>query len=221
MTTLSGLVLDVDDTLYLERDYVRSGFARVGEWLAIEHGVHGVGDEAWRLFAQGRRRTTIGDALGSMGGPSHLLAECVEVYRLHRPGIELMPDARQLLEAAAGSMPLAVVTDGPAVSQRAKCDVLGIGPMVNRIVITDELGMSKPDRRVFQAAVEGWAGDQGSFVYVADNPAKDFVAPLEMGWRAIRVRRRGSLHQAEKTPSGVLEVDDLTALADDIRASTK
>lgn len=36
---------------------------------------------------------------------------------------------------------------------------------------------------------------RGRFVYVADNPGKDFIAPKELGWGAIRVRRPGGLHE--------------------------
>ena len=32
------VTFDLDDTLYLERDFVRSGFAAVGAWLATERG---------------------------------------------------------------------------------------------------------------------------------------------------------------------------------------
>ena len=33
LSEIDVLVLDIDDTLYLERDYVRSGFKCVGEWV--------------------------------------------------------------------------------------------------------------------------------------------------------------------------------------------
>src|SRR5690606_10373283 len=36
--------------------------------------------------------------------------------------------------------------------------------------------------------------------HVADNPAKDFVAPRRLGWRTVRVRRPGGLHAG--VPSG-------------------
>jgi putative hydrolase of the HAD superfamily len=46
MTTaaIRCVVFDVDDTLYLERDYVRSGFDSVGAWLQRDSGVVGFSD---------------------------------------------------------------------------------------------------------------------------------------------------------------------------------
>ena len=29
---------------------------------------------------------------------------------------------------------------------------------------------------------------------MADNPAKDFVSPRQLGWRTVRIRRTGGLH---------------------------
>lgn len=211
MTAIEGLVLDVDDTLYLERDYVRSGFAHVDVWLDAEHGIEGVGAEAWRLFLAGSRRTTLGDALMTVTGGTALLRACIEQYRQHDPDICLLPDAIALLERVEGRMPIAVVTDGPAASQRAKCRALGVDGLAEPVVITEEMSTSKPDPVVFDAAVAGWGLDPKHCVYLADNPTKDFVAPLAMGWQAVRVRRTGGLHEALPTPAGVHEIADLSS----------
>jgi len=48
-------VLDIDDTLYLERDYVRSGFCAVGRWLAEHQNVEDFFERAWALFEAGAR----------------------------------------------------------------------------------------------------------------------------------------------------------------------
>jgi hypothetical protein len=48
---------------------------------------------------------------------------------------------------------------------------------------------------------------------VADNPAKDFVAPHRLGWRTVRVRRPDSLHA--DVPSGA-DVDAEIASLDDL-----
>ena len=75
---IAGVMLDVDDTLYLERDYVRSGFEAVAEWCRDEWGVADVGERAWALFLGGRRRTTLTDALAASGKTpdGHRAAAC-------------------------------------------------------------------------------------------------------------------------------------------------
>ncbi len=56
---------------------------------------------------------------------------------------------------------------------------------------------------------------------MADNPAKDFVAPHRLGWRTVRVRRAGGLHAEEPSGADVdVEIAGLgeldTALAWDV-----
>jgi len=37
-------------------------------------------------------------------------------------------------------------------------------------------------------------GPARGFVYVADNPRKDFIGARQLGWRTVRVRRDGGEH---------------------------
>jgi putative hydrolase of the HAD superfamily len=208
---IRGVVLDVDDTLYLERDYVRSGFDAVGAWCREEWGVHDVGERAWALFLGGRHRTTLTDALAASGKDTTdaELQLVVDVYRSHVPRIVASADAREFLLRQAGQVRLGVITDGSAVSQRAKCQALGLDAIADPVVITADLGTSKPDPSVYRLIEDRWSLSGPELVFVGDNPAKDFQAPLELGWHSVRVRRGGSLHFEVATPDGVTEVPDL------------
>jgi len=66
-----GVVFDMDDTLYSERDYVRSGFGVVAQHAASTT------DEAtilfawlWSAFEAGRRDDTIDGLFGAFPSPS-------------------------------------------------------------------------------------------------------------------------------------------------------
>jgi len=198
------VVLDIDDTLYLERDYVRSGFAAVGVWARDELGVDDLGDRAWAAFEAGVRRTIFDEALSGAGveATDDLVPRLVEVYRSHAPTIELLTDARDWLDGLAPHVALAVVTDGPLASQQAKAEALLLSRWADLIVFTETLGSGrgKPHPAAFEQLERevGLAGDRCA--YVADNPAKDFVAPHRLGWRTVRVRRVGGLHA--DVPSG-------------------
>jgi putative hydrolase of the HAD superfamily len=210
------VVLDIDDTLYLERDYVRSGFTAIGDWARDELGVEGLGDRAWAAFEAGTRRTIFDEALAGAGieANGELVPRLVEVYRSHVPTIEMLADARAWLDGLAPHVALAVVTDGPLASQQAKAEALLLGRWADLIVFTETLGPGhgKPHPAAFEH-LEREVGLQGDrCAYVADNPAKDFVAPHRLGWRTVRVRRPGGLHA--DVPSGD-DVDvEISTLAD-------
>src|SRR5437588_9393100 len=170
--------------MYLERDYVRSGFEAVGRWAEVELGVRGLAEKAHELFATGRRGTTLGDALEALTGPvsGDVVLQLVHVYRNHCPTIRMLPDAAKLLEVVSERSRVAVLTDGLEASQRAKLKALGIAAVADPVVVTEALGADyrKPSTRAFaliEATLQA-CGDQ--LVYVADNPLKDFIAPAQL-----------------------------------------
>lgn len=215
--TVEVVVFDLDDTLYLERDYVRSGFAACGRWLEAEHGLAGFGDAAWRLFAEGVRGDTFDRALADLGhGPDRPLVEClVQVYRAHDPDIAMLPDARRAVAELGAGRRLGVVTDGPEASQAAKARRLGTADWSAVTVLTATLpaGSGKPSPVAFELIERRLGADGDACAYVADNPAKDFGGPAVLGWRTVRVRRAGQLHEhVESGPDVAAEIAELDAL---------
>jgi len=211
------IVWDVDDTLILERDFARSGFAAVGEWLAVEHGVKGFFAEAWAAFERGVRGTIFNEALDKLRVKvvdDTIIPMLVRVYREHPPNIHMLGDAAEVMEVAhAIEIPMAVITDGPLEMQRSKANALGLSRRCAPVVFGwqqgKEFGKPHPSSYVEVQQHHDVSGD--ALVYIADNPHKDFVAPRELGWRTVRLRRPSSLHA--DAPSGD-DVDcEVTSLA--------
>lgn len=193
-----AIVLDLDDTLYLEETYVRSGIAWVSNWLEREAGLSGFQAEAETLRRMGVRERLFDRALARLGFVPRpaFVDTLVALYRAHPPSITLAADAEAFLATDHG-FALALITDGYAVAQRAKIAALGLHRFAIRpIICTDEWGPGywKPHIRAFEAVEAGCAGACDGFVYVADNPAKDFLAPRKLGWRTVQIDRPGAVH---------------------------
>lgn len=219
---VDAIVLDIDDTLYLERDYVRSGFHAVGRWAQRELGIEDFSSLAWAAFESGSRRTIFDDVLTACGARSDdaVITELVARYRTHTPAITLAADARQGLDRWRDHAALAAITDGPLSSQQAKARALGLDAWTSTVVFTADLGpgKGKPDPAAFELVQEKLGVDGKGCVYVADNPAKDFVGPRSLGWRTVRVRRRLSLHaeiaSGDDVDHEITNLDQLDALLD-------
>lgn len=200
---LELIVFDMDDTLYLERDYVRSGFAAVGRELSKERGVEGFATAAWNLFLQGIRRNTFNIVLRALIGPSgeKLVPDCVDIYRNHIPEISLLDDAKNLLSVIGTEFSTALITDGPQESQTAKARALDLYNRLDNVILTSELGprAGKPAVDSFRKLEMEFDKSGQQCMYVGDNPAKDFIAPLALGWATWRVRRPLSLHENIET----------------------
>lgn len=196
------IVFDLDDTLYRECDYVRSGIRSVDIWVQWRLGVHGFADAATKLWNAGRRERLFDATLSRLGlpaGPS-TIAAMVAVYRDHVPHIRLAPDARAFLASDHG-FSLALISDGFGSTQRRKTAALGLSRYpFDPIIYTDDWGRAfwKPHRRAFEAVEAAHCGRSDRFVYVADNPAKDFLAPRALGWATVQLDRARAIHS--RTP---------------------
>lgn len=196
---VDAIVLDIDDTLFLERDYVRSGFETLDRWARRELGIEDFGERAWASFEGGNRATIFDEVLCSCGQPPNdaLITELIARYRTHTPTIALAPDARAALERWSDrQIGLAVVTDGNVSSQQAKTRALELERWASLVIYTAELGhgTTKPHPEAFEKVQAHLEADGKRCVYLAGNPAKDFGGPKSLGWRTIRVRRDQGLH---------------------------
>ena len=200
-------VLDLDDTLYLERDYVRSGFVSVDHWIQQELNVTGFLKKAWQLFLDGERGKIFNQALSEMNlDDSGIVEKLVSVYRSHEPSINLEPDAAFFLDSKP-KRNLSIITDGYSISQWAKINALKLKDKVRQTIVTGDWGKEfwKPHHRAFEHVSK--SHDPLECIYIADNPEKDFKAPEQLGWaESIRIRRPGGLHFHLETPSRCIEV---------------
>jgi putative hydrolase of the HAD superfamily len=205
------VVFDLDDTLYLERDFVRSGFAAVGAWLATQHGVRGFEACAWRQFEAGRRGDIFDQVLPRLGvDPERaLIRRLVRVYREHRPSIRLEPAAADLIARLNGHCLLAVLTDGFQDTQRRKIEALALEARCRPIVCTDQWGREhwKPSPKGFQHIQDVLGVAPERCIYIGDNPAKDFRAPKALGWRTLRLRHPQGEHARAAAASPLDEPD--------------
>ena len=214
------VVFDLDDTLYLERDYVRSGFRAVGEWCTEHLGLEGIQEQAQALFDQGRRGDIFDAALDCLGvgRDARTVAAMVRIYREHAPNIKLLPDAVECLARLQDRVYLGVLTDGNSISQWAKIDALGLRGRFDATVVTGNWGADffKPHVKGYQYLESRSEQCRGRFVYVADNPSKDFFAPHTLGWNTIRVRRPGGLHEHQECLAELarFEVPNLESVPD-------
>jgi putative hydrolase of the HAD superfamily len=215
------LVFDLDDTLFLECDYVRSGFAVVGEWAQRNLGIAGFSNRAWACFKAGHRGRIFDIVLKQIGcDPApHIIQAMVSVYRTHRPQITILPDAAECLAFFRDTALLALITDGPPESQSQKVSALQLEPLFQMIVFTGTWGstFSKPHVRAFHTVQTRLKPSDRRFIYVGDNPVKDFVTPAALGWQTVRIRRPEGLYarcEARPGEAAAVEFADLTRLRD-------
>ena len=198
---ITTVVFDLDDTLYDEVAYCKSGFASVSEFLAgmpEMPSAERLFDAFWKQFTGGNHTKTFNAALEGLGigYDGKLIRGLIEIYRNHVPIIELPKESRDVLLQLSGKFTLALLTDGFLPAQRLKVQALGLEKYFSSIIYTEQLGREfwKPSPAGFEKLMEALDARPETVVYVADNEMKDFIAPNRLGFVTIQIIRPARLH---------------------------
>ncbi len=205
-----AVVFDLDDTLYSERDYMRSGFRAVAALLPE------LPDAEARLWAAWETgKPAIDAVLAESGIDESRKDACVVAYRTHTPDIRLYDGVPVLFdELRRRGLKIGILTDGRPEGQRAKLAALGLEPLVDAVVITDELGgaeFRKPCDIPFRVMQRKLGVPFEAMVYVGDNPNKDFIAPRQLGMRSVWLDNAEGLYTAPCDLPRITEPKGVTA----------
>jgi putative hydrolase of the HAD superfamily len=182
-----AVVFDLDDTLYKEREFVRSGFYQVSKFIQGSCGFDCF-ENLMQMFREGKNPI---EWAATRFGLSESIQDMVKIYRYHLPDLTLDPAIKQavaLLKSQCKA--IGVLTDGRSLTQRNKLLSLGLIDVIDLLVISDEIGSTKPSIRNYQLFEDVFG--TSNLVYVGDNFTKDFVTANQRGWLTIGVRDDGT-----------------------------
>lgn len=180
-SSVRGVIFDLDDTLYSEKEYVRSGYRAVSDYLG-----GGYEDRLWAYFEE--KKPAIDELLKDLDRISEKAA-VLDIYRGHKPDICLYDGVVNLISGLKQKgIRIGIITDGRPEGQRNKIEALGLNNLVDDVIITDELGgiqFRKPCDIAFRILQTKWRLPASDILYVGDNPVKDFQAPQQLGMKNI------------------------------------
>jgi putative hydrolase of the HAD superfamily len=199
---ITAVIFDLDDTLYDEIDYCRSGFACVAQFLTKPPRTptaDRIFDCLWSQFTSGNRTRTFNAALEELAIPydDNLINELIKVYRSHIPKITLPADSREVLSQLTGRYKLALLTDGFLPAQQLKVQALGLEKHFKHILYTEQLGREfwKPSPMGFEKLMQTLNESPQNAAYIADNEKKDFIAPNRLGFFTVQLIRPARIHE--------------------------
>lgn len=132
--------------------------------------------------------------------------------RLAMESYRLYDDARGVLSTLQqANIRLGLVTNGAPDTQRSKLQALGIEPYFDAIVVSGELGMAKPDPRVFEAALEQLDVEAGTACHVGDNLHTDVAGANAAGLLSVWLNRYGARRKTSE-PEPWAEITTLSDL---------
>lgn len=216
---INTLVFDIDDTLYQEIDYVFSGFRAVDNWLKEKFDITDFYKLATYLFNSGERENVFNNTLEllNVNYNESMIFKMVSVYRTHKPNIELLEDARWVIDNLHENINKGIISDGYLVTQKQKVDALNLKEKFNTIILSDLYGRSnwKPSPFPYNQVAKELNCSHNECVYIGDNLKKDFVTAKKLGWLTVHVKRNVGIYSdivVDKELNAQYQINDLREL---------
>ena len=134
---------------------------------------------------------------GMTDAEARRLSEFLDTYYLDRLAEQknLIPGAIELIDAIKNRWPdirIGVLSNGFADVQHRKIRNAGLQDKIDLTVLSDDIDVNKPDRRLFEHAARMAASEQpDSNLLIGDNPTTDIAGALCAGWHAVWFDRNG------------------------------
>jgi putative hydrolase of the HAD superfamily len=172
-------------------DYLRAIDAASSDLLSADYDADAPYAEAMAEWLTWYRRGFFRNGLRAFGIDDEGLAdEMLDRYVASRHAHHrVYPETFEVLDALAGRFPLVLVTNGPGHHQRAKVEAVGFGPYFADIVVSGEVGIAKPDARMFNAAltITGVRADEA--IMIGNNLPRDIGGAQACGIAGAWVNR--------------------------------
>lgn len=205
----SFFVFDLDDTLYPEIDFLKSGYKAIANYLYPKIGVdiyqtifdlYKNGNNAFQWIVDSYSRTITMENL-------------IQIYREHVPSITINKDAKSFLNSLKErNIPLGIITDGRSITQRNKLKSLGISDLFVDIIISEEFGSEKPNPKNYTFFEDKYP--QSDFYFFGDNTKKDFLTPIQLGWTCFCIKDKGyNIHKQTANKLSLIYIDSFNDIS--------
>lgn len=114
----------------------------------------------------------------------------------------LFDDARPCLDwLRASGLQLAAITNAPSGYQRKKIAAVGLADAFDALVISAEIGVAKPDPRIFHAACDELGLRPEEVVHVGDKLDTDALGASRAGLQGVWLNRGGTQDPSASVPT--------------------
>lgn len=187
-------VFDLDDTIYMEYNYKKSGIKyilKVLKNLGFNY--------KFNLMYLMSLDDPFQHIIEKLSLPRHSVNNLIWQYRLHKPNIKLNEKTNKLIKylnyKSAG---IAILTDGRSFSQRQK--LISLGLIKYPFYISEEYNDKKPQLKRLKLIMKTFNAE--NYVYVGDNVNKDFFGPNKLKWLTIGLKKSNlNIHKTKKNLS--------------------
>lgn len=222
---IAALTIDLDDTLWPVWPAIQGAERQLHAWLAVHaprfaqshdvQGLRALRDQValehpeWGHDFTAVRLESLRRGLTNHGYSMGLAEPAFEVFFAARHEVNFYADVEQALARLSQRFPLLALSNG-----NARLDRVGLHQFFVGAVSAKQVGVAKPDARIFQHACSLLNLPASQVLHVGDDLDLDVAGAVAAGLQAVWVCRSDTAHAHRAAPLGVDRVADLLALAD-------
>jgi len=212
---ITAVLFDLDETLILRsgaiRAFIKDQYARFAPRL------DGIGEAAFvEQFLKTEQNGVIGkdvaypEFVRLMGISKVTSDELLEDYRARYADFaSFSPGAFETVKAIHDKgLKTGIVSNGNARVQNAKIDALKLRDLLDTVVVSEAVGLRKPDPAIFALAVGNLGVAAGDALFVGDNPEVDIVGAAKAGLQTAWFRN-GAAWPDGLEPRADVDIDAL------------
>ncbi len=148
--------------------------------------------------------------------------EIATLYRTqHQANRALVPGARELLDALQPHARLAIITNNGVVEQFNKLRALDLARYFDTIVISEDVGVTKPDPKIFAIALERLGAKPHEAVMVGDSFSADIMGATNADIASVWLNRKQAETPATTGSFRHIEIASLAPTDAALRAITQ
>jgi putative hydrolase of the HAD superfamily len=140
-------------------------------------------------------------------------------YIKYYPTIKIfIAGAKPLIERLARTYRLGLISNGNATDQCQKLDNLGIRNLLSCTMFSEEIGIRKPDQRIFREAVKNLGRKTHECLYVGDSYENDVIGAKDAGMISCWFNR-GQVPPPQTTVTPDFEISGLEQIIDILKCN--
>ncbi len=233
MTPYRNIFIDLDDTIWdfnanshtsLEMTYHDLSLSQIfPDYQAFSTAYYSKNKELWTLYHHGQitKDFLIVERFAylfrTIGYPDPENSMAIRMNRHYLDTLArqkvLVPHAAELLEyLQRKNYRLFILSNGFMNVQQQKLQSAGIDSFFSRIVLSDEIGITKPARELFDFALRVTGSKASDTLMIGDNYDADIMGAANAGWGQIYFDRFHNDITGQKPQYTVYSLDEITAI---------
>ncbi len=193
------IYFDLDDTLLDHKKAEKAGLRDIYQHFDMFDSIseeslldtyHHINKGLWEEYGRGEidrhelHRRRFAETFRELGLDESMHEEAGKVYmNYYRDHWEWIEGAKEAYDKVASKFEVGIITNGFAETQRLKIDQFDFKKSARHIVISEDVGVMKPNPKIFDHSTDLAGVNREDILYVGDSFTSDVVGGSKANWK--------------------------------------